>query len=140
PSFKKYQLEVVRNAEHLAAQLVERGFRLVSGGTDNHLMLLNLSDTPVSGKDLEEALGKIAITVNKNTVPAEKRSPFVTSGVRIGTPAVTSRGLGRPEMTKIAEWVLGAFKNLKDEAKLKSLRQEVMDLARKFPLYPEWSR
>lgn len=140
PDFKQYQLDVVRNAEHLAAQLVERGFRLVSGGTDNHLMLLNLSDTEVSGKQLEEALGKIAITVNKNTVPGEKRSPFVTSGVRLGTPAVTTRGLKRPEMEKIAGWVRAACDSVGDEARLAKLRGEVLDLARRFPLYPEWSR
>lgn len=140
PAYKAYQLEVVRNAEHLAADLVERGIKLVSGGTDNHLMLLNLSDTEVSGKQLEEALGKIAITVNKNTVPNEKRSPFVTSGVRIGTPAVTTRGMGRPEMTRIAQWVRGAIDHLNDDAKLKSLRSEVLETARHFPLYPEWNR
>jgi glycine hydroxymethyltransferase len=140
PAFKAYQLEVVRNADHLATELVERGMQLVSGGTDNHLMLLDLSDTDVSGKQLEEALGKAAITVNKNTVPHEKRSPFVTSGVRIGTPAVTSRGLGRAEMTKIADWVKGAFDHHADDAKLEAIRGEVTALARAFPLYPAWSR
>ncbi len=137
PSFKEYQLEVVRNAEHLAKKLKESGFALVSGGTDNHLMLLDLGNTDVSGKQLEDALGKIAITVNKNTVPNEKRSPFVTSGIRIGTPAVTTRGMRRPEMEQIAGWVRGAFTHLGDEAKLKTLRGEVMAMAKRFPLYPE---
>lgn len=138
PAFKEYQLEVVRNAEALAGELIEKGFRLVSGGTDNHLLLLNLVDTEVSGKQLEEALGKIAITVNKNTVPGEKRSPFVTSGVRFGTPALTTRGLRRPEMALIATWVKGAFEHVNDDAGLAKLRQEVLALARRFPLYPEW--
>jgi glycine hydroxymethyltransferase len=138
PAFKEYQLEVVRNAEALAAGLVDRGFRLVSGGTDNHLMLLDLGALGVSGKQLEEALGKVAITANKNTVPGEKRSPFVTSGVRLGTPAVTTRGLRRPEMALIAGWVKQAFDHAGDEARLKAVRAEVLALARRFPLYPEW--
>ena len=137
-SFKEYQLEVVRNAEHLAKHLIERGMRIVSGGTDNHLLLLDLADTDVSGKQLEEALGKMDITVNKNTVPREKRSPFVTSGIRIGTPAVTSRGLGRPEMELIAGWTKEAFENIDNDTRLAELKSEVNALAHKFPLYPEW--
>lgn len=140
PSFKAYQLEVVRNAAALAEKLVGCGFRLVSGGTDNHLMLLDLSDTDVSGKDLEEALGKVAITVNKNTVPNEKRSPFVTSGIRIGTPAITSRGLRRPEMDELAGLIHDTFKNFKDEQKLTAVKSKVVALASRFPLYPEWSK
>jgi glycine hydroxymethyltransferase len=139
PSFKTYQLEIVRNAERLAQGLVDKGFKLVSGGTDNHLMLLDLSATPVSGKQLEEALGQAAITVNKNTVPNEKRSPFVTSGVRLGTPAVTSRGLGRPEMDQISGFVHQTFQAVGDAARLKVVRAEVEALARRFPLYPQWS-
>ena len=138
PSFKEYQLEVVRNASALADGLLSHGLELVTGGTDNHLVLLNLSDTPVSGKELEEALGKVAITVNKNTVPNEKRSPFVTSGVRFGTPAVTTRGLRRPEMSLIARWVHETFTHLRDENQLARIRGEVLNLARKYPLYPEW--
>jgi glycine hydroxymethyltransferase len=118
PSFREYQLDVVRNAAALAESLMEHGFKLVSGGTDNHLVLINLSDTPVSGKQLEEALGKIAITANKNTVPGEKRSPFVTSGVRLGTPAVTTRGLRQAEMEHIARWTRQAFEHVGDESKL----------------------
>ncbi len=138
PAFKDYQLAVIRNASALAEQLVERGMKLVSGGTDNHLMLINLSDTPVSGKQLEDALGKIGITVNKNTVPNEKRSPFVTSGVRIGTPAVTTRGLRTTEMAQIGTWVRAAFDHAGDEQQLAKLRSEVFALAKAFPLYPEW--
>ena len=139
PSFKDYQLDVVRNANTLANALIERGFKLVSGGTDNHLLLINLSDTPVSGKQLEEALGKIAITVNKNTVPGEKRSPFVTSGIRIGTPAVTTRGLRQADMEHIANWVKQAFDHVADDAYLAKLKGEVESFARRFPLYPNWT-
>ena len=139
PSFRDYQLAVVRNAAVLADALIENGFKLVSGGTDNHLMLINLSDTNVSGKQLEEALGKIGITVNKNTVPGEKRSPFVTSGIRIGTPAVTTRGLRQAEMLKIAAWVKQAFDKVSDETALASLKAEVESLARRFPLYSGWT-
>jgi glycine hydroxymethyltransferase len=140
PSFMQYQLEVVRNAAALAEKLVSHGFRLVSGGTDNHLMLLNLSDTEVSGKDLEEALGKVAITVNKNTVPNEKRSPFVTSGVRVGTPAITTRGLRRPEMDELAGLIHETFTNYKDDKKLAAVKAKVVALAGRYPLYPEWSK
>ena len=122
----------------MAAGLLGDGFKLVSGGTDNHLSLLDLSATPVSGKQLEEALGKIAITVNKNTVPKETRSPFVTSGVRLGSPAVTSRGLKEKDMQQIALWIKQTFDHIEDETKLKTLRQEVVALAKKYPLYPEW--
>ena len=138
PEFKAYQLEVVRNAAALANGLVARGFKLVSGGTDNHLLLLNLADTDVSGKQLEEALGQVAITVNKNTVPGERRSPFVTSGVRFGTPAVTSRGLGRPEMDLIAGWVKAAFDAVAAPQRLAAIRAEVEALSRRFPLYAQW--
>lgn len=139
PTFLDYQLNVVRNAAALAESLMEHGFKLVSGGTDNHLVLINLSDTAVSGKQLEEALGKIAITANKNTVPGEKRSPFVTSGVRLGTPAVTTRGLRQAEMAQIARWTRQAFEHVGDDHKLSVLRREVEALARKFPLYPVWT-
>lgn len=138
PAFKAYQLDVVRNASHLASCLAERGMRLVSGGTDNHLMLVDLSDTDVSGKMLEDALSKAHITVNKNTVPNEKRSPFVTSGVRIGTPAVTSRGMKSPEMEQIAQLIHKTFANCANHDVLAQIGQEVQTLARRFPLYPEW--
>ncbi len=138
PSFRDYQLQVIRNSAHLAESLLKQGFKLVSGGTDNHLVLLNLKDTPLSGKDLEEALGKIAITVNKNTVPGENRSPFVTSGVRLGTPAVTSRGLKTPEMELVAGWISDAFKYAKEPTRLAGVKDQVLQLARKFPLYPNW--
>lgn len=139
PSFKIYQQKVVSNAKALASHLVGKGVRLVSGGTDNHLMLLDLSSTETTGKQLEEALGKVEITVNKNTVPKEKRSPFVTSGVRIGTPAITSRGLGVAEMPILGELIHRVIKNIDNAAELDRIRREVFALAEKFPLYPEWA-
>lgn len=139
PGFKTYQKQVVANAKALAEALKKNGIKLVSGGTDNHLMLLDLSETEITGKQLEEALGKVEITVNKNTVPREKRSPFVTSGIRIGTPAVTSRGLGTPEMSVIANLISRVVKNIDNPAELDKIRHDVLTLADKFPLYPEWA-
>jgi glycine hydroxymethyltransferase len=138
PSFKEYQKNIRINAKALADALVGKGFKLVSGGTDNHLMLLDFSKTELSGKNMEDALGKVHITVNKNTVPNENRSPFVTSGVRMGTPALTSRGMGTAEMQQIAGWVRDTFDNFKDEAKLQAIGAEVVKLSKRFPLYPQW--
>jgi glycine hydroxymethyltransferase len=138
PSFKEYQKNIRANAKVLADSLVNKGFKLVSGGTDNHLMLLDFSKTELSGKNMEDALGKVHITVNKNTVPNENRSPFVTSGVRMGTPALTSRGMGAAEMQQIAGWVRETFDNFKDEAKLQAVAADVIQLSRRFPLYPQW--
>ncbi|MCX6124558.1 MAG: serine hydroxymethyltransferase, partial [Proteobacteria bacterium] len=139
--FKAYQKQVAKNAQALAKALVSRGIRLVSGGTDNHLMLLDLSETEISGKQLEEALGKVEITVNKNTVPREKRSPFVTSGVRIGTPAITSRGMLEPDMLILGGLIFEVFSHISqgfDDSKLEATRQNVLKLADRFPLYPGW--
>jgi glycine hydroxymethyltransferase len=138
-SFKDYQRQVVINSKTLADCLVSEGFRLVSGGTDNHLCLLDLSKTPVSGKQLEEALGQASITVNKNTVPRETRSPFVTSGVRFGTPAVTSRGMKADEMRMIAKLIKRSYDAITDGTDIATIRSEVEKLAGKFPLYPQWS-
>lgn len=137
--FKSYQKQVVENAKVLGSSLVSEGFRLVSNGTENHLVLIDLSDTDVSGKMLEEALGRCDITVNKNTVPKEKRSPFVTSGVRLGTAALTSRGMGSHEMKTIASLIRSVFQNHEDSTKIEQIRSEVLALSSKFPLYPEWS-
>jgi len=138
PSFKNYQQRVIANAKSLADNLMNKGIKLVSGGTDNHLMLLDLSGTEITGKQLEEALGKVEITVNKNTVPQEKRSPFVTSGVRIGTPAITSRGLGTAEMGILSELIAAVIKNIDNLTELDKIRRQVLALADRFPLYPEW--
>lgn len=137
--FRTYQTKVKENAALLAEELLGAGFQLVSGGTDNHLLLMDLSATDISGKQLEEALGKGGITVNKNTVPNEKRSPFVTSGIRIGTPAVTTRGMGAAEMKKIAAWIRRAFDGIEDGQALAAIHSEVKELAAAFPIYPDWS-
>lgn len=139
PEFKAYQTQVLANARTLAEALKGHGFRLVSGGTDNHLVLLDLSDTEISGKKLEEALGRCRITVNKNTVPREKRSPFVTSGIRIGTPAMTTRGMGVGEMRQVATWIKSVFDHIDDEGHLANIRRDVESLVAQFPLYKNWS-
>ena len=141
PEFKTYQKQVVVNAQALAKALVAKGIKLVSGGTDNHLMLIDLSETEVTGKQLEEALGKVEITVNKNTVPREKRSPFVTSGVRVGTPAITSRGMKESEMAELGGLIFDVFSHISkglDDSGLDPIRHKVMAMAERFPLYPNW--
>ncbi|CAA9357289.1 MAG: Serine hydroxymethyltransferase [uncultured Gemmatimonadaceae bacterium] len=137
PSFKDYSRQVVANARALAAALTARGFQLVSGGTDNHLMLVDLRNKGVTGKAAEKALDLAGITVNKNTVPRETQSPFVTSGIRIGTPAVTTRGMKEPEMERIASLIDAALAAVDDERAREAVKQQVQDLAGTFPLYPE---
>jgi glycine hydroxymethyltransferase len=134
PEFKAYQQQIVRNAKALAAALMQRGFRLTSGGTDNHLMLLDLRNSELTGKVAQETLDQAHITVNKNTVPFETRSPFVTSGVRIGTPAVTTRGMKEPEMEAIADLICRALQNVGNEPVLASVGDDVISLCRKFPI------
>ena len=133
PEFKAYQHQVVLNAKALAKALQDRGLKIVSGGTDNHLMLLDLIGLDVTGKELQNRLDNVYITVNKNTVPGEPRSPFVTSGVRIGTPAVTTRGLKEADMDKIAELIYLAIYDYED--KKEYIRGEVMKLTEKYPIY-----
>ena len=133
--FRAYGRRVVENAAVLANELTSRGFSLVSGGTDNHLMLLDLRNSELTGKELEARLDEVHITANKNTVPGEPRSPFVTSGVRIGTPAVTTRGFGPEEMKKVASFIERAA--TADEASRKALTDEVLDLCAKFPIYKD---
>ncbi|KIH77384.1 serine hydroxymethyltransferase [Geoalkalibacter ferrihydriticus] len=133
--FKTYAGQVVKNAKALAQALLERGFKLVSGGTDNHLMLVDFSGTELTGKVAEETLEKAGITVNKNAVPFDTRSPFVTSGIRIGTPATTTRGLREEQMQYIAAWIGRALDNVGNDAELQAIRGEVQDLCRQFPLY-----
>ncbi|MEZ4321380.1 MAG: serine hydroxymethyltransferase [Myxococcota bacterium] len=136
PSFKTYSQAVVDNAAAMAERLMERGLTLVSGGTDNHLMLVDLGEK-CSGKDAEDALGKASITVNKNTVPGEKRSPFVTSGIRIGTPAMTTRGIGVAESRQIADWIVDAIERREDPEALATIGAAVKDLCGRHPVYPE---
>lgn len=134
PSFKDYAHQIVKNAKKLAGELSDRGFNLVTGGTDNHLLLIDLTNKKVIGKDAEKALGKAGITVNKNTVPFDPRPPFSPSGIRLGTPALTSRGLKEEHMIKVAEWIDLAITNHEDDAKLKKLREEIREFAKEFPL------
>ncbi len=135
PEFKAYQQQIVTNAKALADGLSRRGFRLVSGGTDNHLMLLDLRETELTGKVAQETLDQARITVNKNAIPFDTRSPFVTSGVRIGTPAVTSRGMKEAEMDQIADLIFRALQLIGDERALAAIGAEVRDLCRQFPVY-----
>jgi glycine hydroxymethyltransferase len=135
PEFRTYAGQVVKNARALAEELVSRGYNLVSGGTDNHLMLLDFSGTELTGKVAEETLEKAGITVNKNAVPFDTRSPFVTSGIRIGTPASTTRGLKETEMRQVGAWIDEALQNLEDEAVLARIRNEIRELCQHFPLY-----
>ena len=137
PEFHAYQRQILSNAKVFAGTLSNRGFRLVSGGTDNHLLLVNLKDTPLTGKEAEENLERVGITVNKNTVPFETRSPFVTSGIRIGTPAVTTRGMKEPEMERIANMIADVLNAPGDETVEKRVSREVRALCDAFPLYPE---
>ena len=137
PSFKQYAAQVVSNARALAASLLERGFNVVSGGTDNHLMLVDLRSKGLTGKVAEQALDRAGITVNKNTVPKETQSPFVTSGIRIGTAAVTTRGMKEPEMRRIAELIDITLQSPEDGDLAKRVREEVRELTAAFPLYPE---
>jgi glycine hydroxymethyltransferase len=135
PGFAAYAAKVVENARTLAATLMERGFELVSGGTDTHLLLLDLTNRgELTGKAAEEALGRAGITVNKNTVPGEARSPFVTSGVRIGTAALTTRGMGATEFEQIGGWIADVLEN-GDEAAIAKVAAEVRELCARFPLY-----
>ncbi|TMB73208.1 MAG: serine hydroxymethyltransferase [Deltaproteobacteria bacterium] len=136
PDFKLYQQQIVKNAQALANVLMSKGFRLTSGGTDNHLLLVDLRQSELTGKVAQETLDKARITVNKNAVPFDTRSPFVTSGIRIGTPAVTTRGMKEKEMELIGDFIVRALKHVGDEAMLRSIADEVGELCKKFPVYP----
>lgn len=135
PEFKDYSGKVIQNAKTLSEELLSQGFKLVTGGTDNHLMLIDLSDREITGKVAEIALDEAGITVNKNTVPNEKRSPFVTSGIRVGTPALTTRGMGTAEMKKIGQWIAQVLNNA-DNVELKNkVHNEVKEMCKHFPIY-----
>jgi glycine hydroxymethyltransferase len=137
PAWRAYQQQIVTNARALADALLARGFRLVSGGTDTHLILVDLSARGVTGKDAQEALDRAWITVNKNTIPFETKSPMVTSGIRLGTPAVTTRGMKEPEMTEIARLIDRVLSKLGDATTESAVRGDVQALTARFPLYPE---
>jgi glycine hydroxymethyltransferase len=136
-SFQDYARRTVDNAQALAGRLLEHGFHLVSGGTDNHLLLVNVANKGLTGKTMEELLERVGITVNKNTVPFDQESPFITSGIRIGTPALTTRGMGTVEMEHIGDIIAQAVENQDNEEALIRLRGESEELCRGFPLYPE---
>jgi glycine hydroxymethyltransferase len=137
PAFGVYQRQIVANAARLAKVLSDAGFRLVSGGTDNHLMLVDVFSKGITGKAAEAALGKAGITVNKNAIPFDQNPPMVASGIRIGTPAITSRGLREPEMDIVGDLIARALQRPDDDAALGMIKSEVERLCRKFPLYPD---
>ena len=135
PDYKAYQQRVVDNARAMAQVFVERGFRIVSGGTDNHLFLVDLTPKELTGKDADAALGRANITVNKNAVPNDPQSPFVTSGIRIGTPAITTRGFGEAESKELATWMCDVIDNMGDEATIQSVKEKVLEICGRFPVY-----
>lgn len=137
PSYKDYARQVVKNAQTIATVLDDAGLRLVSGGTDNHLILIDLSNRGITGLEAENALGKAGITVNKNTIPNENRSPFVTSGLRIGTPAVTSRGMKEAEMRTVGGWIARVLADITNESVIREVGGEVTAMASQYPLHPE---
>ncbi|HVY22234.1 MAG TPA: serine hydroxymethyltransferase [Steroidobacteraceae bacterium] len=135
PEFKTYQKQVVANARAMAAVLKDRGYKIVSGGTDNHLMLIDLIGKEYTGKDADAALGRANITVNKNSVPNDPRSPFVTSGLRIGSPAMTTRGFKENEAKQLAGWIADVLDNINDESVIARVKQDVLKLCKQFPVY-----
>lgn len=139
PEFKVYAQQVVKNAQAMAEVFLSRGFRLVSGGTDNHLLLLDMRSKKMTGKAAEAFLQKADITTNKNMIPGDPESPFVTSGVRIGTAALTSRGMKEAEMKQVVELISRLIDAPEDEAKVAKVKAEVHALAAAFPLYPGWA-
>ena len=135
PSFKDYQAQVVENAKVMASVLAERGYPIISGGTDNHLMLVSLIEQGITGKDADAALGSANITVNKNAVPNDPQSPFVTSGLRLGTPAITTRGMGSDETRELTGWIADILDDINNEETIERVRGQVLDLCKRFPVY-----
>ena len=135
PGFKEYQGNVIKNAQMMASVLMERGYGIVSGGTDNHLILVSLLDKEITGKDADAALDRANITVNKNTVPNDPRSPFVTSGLRLGTPAITTRGFGAEETQQLSHWIGDILDDISHDLMITRVRGKVLDLCKRFPVY-----
>ena len=135
PEFKVYQQQVAKNAKVMAETLISRGYKIVSGGTDNHLMLVDLIDKGITGKAADAALGAANITVNKNSVPNDPQSPFVTSGIRVGTPAITTRGFKEGECEQLANWIADVLDNLEDAATIERVKGQVLDICARFPVY-----
>ncbi len=137
PEFKTYQEQVVKNARAMANTMIERGYRIVSGGTDDHLFLVDLIEKPMTGKQADAALGQANITVNMNAVPNDPESPFVTSGIRIGTPAVTTRGFGETECASLAGWICDILDDIESTDSIDTVRQKVLDICARFPVYEQ---
>jgi len=135
PEFREYQQQVIDNARVMAKAFVDRGYDVVSGGTDNHLLLLSLIDKDITGKDADAVLGRANITVNKNTVPNDPRSPFVTSGLRLGTPAITTRGFGPVETAELTNWICDILTDIHDDVMVQRIRSQVVALCKRFPVY-----
>lgn len=135
PEFKSYQEQILKNARTMAKTIMDRGYRIVSGGTDNHLFLIDLIDKKITGKDADAALGRANITVNKNAVPNDPQSPFVTSGLRLGTPAVTTRGFKEKECEALSNWVCDVLDDIQNEDMIKRVREQVIEVCRRFPVY-----
>jgi glycine hydroxymethyltransferase len=135
PEFKQYQQQVVKNAQAMAKVLLDRGYNIVSGGTDNHLFLVDLIDKGITGKDADAALGSANITVNKNSVPNDPQSPFVTSGLRIGTPAMTTRGFNEPEAVQVAGWICDILDDINNQETIQRVKQQVLDICKRYPVY-----
>jgi len=140
PGFKAYQRQVIKNAKELSKSLAINGFRIVSGGTDTHLMLVDLSEKGVTGNDASKILGEVNITVNKNLIPFDKKGAGIASGIRVGSPAVTTRGLKEFHMRKIAQFINDAIESSDNPIRLENIKKQVLDLTRKFPLYPELTK
>jgi glycine hydroxymethyltransferase len=137
PKFKRYQRQIVRNSREIARSLAKKNFRIVSGGTDTHLLLVDLSEKDITGSDASKALGQASITVNKNLIPFDKKSPATTSGIRLGTAAVTTRGMKEFHMRQIAEFIYEAIEASDNPKELEVIRRKVLSLTKRFPLYPE---
>jgi len=137
PEFKTYQEQVIKNARIMAKTMIVRGYKIVSGGTDNHLFLVDLVNKGITGKDADAALGKANITVNKNAVPNDPQSPFVTSGIRIGTPAITTRGFDENDAQELANWICDVLDNINDAATIESVRQKVLAICKRLPVYAD---
>jgi glycine hydroxymethyltransferase len=135
PAFEEYAKQVIRNAQALAKKLLGLDYRIISEGTDNHLMLIDLRNKSITGKDAEKTLERAGITVNKNAVPFDDQSPLITSGIRIGTPALTTRGMKEPEMELIGDWIHQALSEPNQESLAKRIQGEIRELCKKFPLY-----
>jgi glycine hydroxymethyltransferase len=137
PEFKTYQQQVIKNAQTMANTMIKRGYKIVSGGTDNHLFLVDLIDKGLTGKEADAALGSANITVNKNAVPNDPQSPFVTSGIRIGTPAMTTRGFNENDAQELANWICDVLDNIKDPATIDAVRQKVLAICKRLPVYTD---